>query len=287
MHPNIELGQFSINEISPGAHIQIDGRLTFRNFATVEVVPQANLIVGKRVFFNSNAVLRCHHQIEIGDDSMFGDGVRLYDFDHKFSNYHIEKHAFKSAPIRIGKNCWIGANSVILKGVTIGDNTIIGAGCTISKDIPANSIVTTKNQFTIRNRKQFQYHVTTFTASDRLEHLAYLAENLPHVAFHIVASVYISPYLDSFRQYPNINIYSNIHEVDIDQSILSMTDMYLDINHGPEEKNAVEQAHQLGIPIVAYDSLAHRPEITSTFFSSSRPEDMVEHIKTLLNERNN
>lgn len=287
MHPNIELGQFSINEISPGAHIQIDGRLTFRNFATVEVVPKANLIVGKRVFFNSNAVLRCHHQIEIGDDTMFGDGVKLYDFDHKFSNYHVEKLAFKSAPIRIGKNCWIGANSVILKGVTIGDNTIIGAGCTISKDIPANSIVTTKNQFTIRNRKQFQYHVTTFTASDRLEHLAYLAENLPHVAFHIVASVYISPYLDSFRQYPNINIYSNIHEVDIDQSILSMTDMYLDINHGPEEKNAVEQAHQLGIPIVAYDSLAHRPEITSTFFSSSRPEDMVEHIKTLLNERNN
>lgn len=218
---------------------------------------------------------------------MFGDGVRIYDFDHKFSNYHIEKYAFKSAPIRIGKNCWIGANSVILKGVTIGDNTIIGAGCTISKDIPANSIVTTKNQFTIRNRKQFQYHVTTFTASDRLEHLAYLAENLPHVAFHIVASVYISPYLDSFRQYPNINIYSNIHDKDIDQNILSMTDIYLDINYGPEEKSAVEQAHQLGIPIVAFDSLAHRPEITSTFFSSSRPEDMVEHIKTFLNERNN
>ncbi|HEM5148417.1 TPA: exopolysaccharide biosynthesis protein [Streptococcus suis] len=271
-----------MNEISHGAHIQIDGRLTFRNFATVEVVHQANLIVGKRVFFNSNAVLRCHHRIEIGDDTMFGDGVKLYDFDHKFSNYHVEKLAFKSAPIRIGKNCWIGANSVILKGVTIGDNTIIGAGCTISKDIPANSIVTTKNQFTIRNRKQFQHHVTTFTASDRLEHLAYLAENLPHVAFHIVASVYISPYLDSFRQYPNINIYSNIHEVDIDQSILAMTDIYLDINHGPEKKNAVEQAYQLGIPIVAFDSLAHRKELAHTILPDSDKESMVQTIQQLL-----
>ncbi|HFI0634431.1 TPA: DapH/DapD/GlmU-related protein [Streptococcus suis] len=287
MHPNIELGHYSINEIAPEANIQIDGRLIFRNFATVEVTNQAQLIVGKRVFFNSNAVLRCHQRIEIGDDTMFGDGVRLYDFDHKFSNYHVEKLAFKSAPIIIGKNCWIGANSVILKGVTIGDNTIIGAGCTISKDVPANSIVTTKHQLTMRDRRQFPHHVTTFTASDRLEHLAYLAENLPDVAFHIVASVFISPYLDSFRQYPNINIYSNIHDVDIDQSILSMTDIYLDINYGPEEKNAVEQAYELGIPIVAFDTLAHRPEITTTCFSTSQPEDMVEHIKAFLKERNN
>ncbi|HFU4117175.1 TPA: DapH/DapD/GlmU-related protein [Streptococcus suis] len=286
MHPNISTGDYCINEIYPEANIQIDGTMVVRNFATVEVANHAQLIVGKRVFFNSNAVLRCRQRIEIGDDTMFGDGVRIYDFDHKFSNYHIEKHAFKSAPIRIGKNCWIGANSVILKGVTIGDNTIIGAGCTISKDIPANSIVTTKNQFTIRNRKQFQYHVTTFTASDRLEHLAYLAENLPHVAFHIVASVYISPYLDSFRQYPNINIYSNIHDKDIDQNILSMTDIYLDINYGPEEKSAVEQAHQLGIPIVAFDSLAHRPEFTSISFSTNRPEDMLGHIESFFRETN-
>ncbi|HFH9839988.1 TPA: DapH/DapD/GlmU-related protein [Streptococcus suis] len=282
MHPNIELGHYSINEISSDADIHIDGRLTFRNFATVEVTNHAQLIVGKRVFFNSNAVLRCHQRIEIGDDTMFGDGVKLYDFDHKFSNYHVEKLAFKSAPIIIGKNCWIGANSVILKGVTIGDNTIIGAGCTISKDVPANSIVTTKHQLTMRDRRQFPHHVTTFTASDRLEHLAYLAENLPDVAFHIVASVYISPYLDSFRQYPNINIYSNIHDVDIDQSILAMTDIYLDINHGPEEKHAVEQAYQLGIPIVAFDSLAHRKELAHAILPDSDKESMVQTIQQLL-----
>ena len=41
---------------------------------------------------------------------------------------------------RSEKNCWIGANVVILKGVTIGDNVIIGAGAVIHKDIPSNSI---------------------------------------------------------------------------------------------------------------------------------------------------
>jgi acetyltransferase-like isoleucine patch superfamily enzyme len=40
--------------------------------------------------------------------------------------------------IIIGSGCFIGANAIILKGVTIGDNTIIGAGSVVTKDIPSN-----------------------------------------------------------------------------------------------------------------------------------------------------
>ena len=46
----------------------------------------------------------------------------------------------KTAPIMIGKNCFIGCNSIILKGVTIGDNCTIGAGSVVTKSIPANTI---------------------------------------------------------------------------------------------------------------------------------------------------
>ena len=45
-----------------------------------------------------------------------------------------------SFPIKIGNNCWIGANVVILPDVTIGDNSVIGAGSIVTKDIPANVI---------------------------------------------------------------------------------------------------------------------------------------------------
>ena len=41
----------------------------------------------------------------------------------------------------MGKDCWIGSDVTILKGVTSGDNTIIGAGCLVRKDIPTNSVV--------------------------------------------------------------------------------------------------------------------------------------------------
>ena len=43
-------------------------------------------------------------------------------------------------PIHIGKNCWLGAGTVVVPGVSIGDNTVIGAGSIVTKDIPANVV---------------------------------------------------------------------------------------------------------------------------------------------------
>ncbi|MBP5615893.1 MAG: sugar O-acetyltransferase, partial [Alphaproteobacteria bacterium] len=43
-------------------------------------------------------------------------------------------------PVKIGKNVLIGANSILLSGVTIGDNSVVGAGSVVTKDIPANTI---------------------------------------------------------------------------------------------------------------------------------------------------
>ena len=45
-----------------------------------------------------------------------------------------------NAPIRIGRNCWLGANVSVMPGVTIGDNVVIGAGSVVTKDLPSNVI---------------------------------------------------------------------------------------------------------------------------------------------------
>lgn len=51
-----------------------------------------------------------------------------------------EKAYQYNLPIRIGRNCWLGAGVIVVPGVTIGDNTVIGAGSVVTKDIPVNVV---------------------------------------------------------------------------------------------------------------------------------------------------
>lgn len=83
-------------------------------------------------------------QIMIGSDCMLGSDVLLTDTDfHPIAavarrNASVESAA--SAPVSIGRNVFIGARSIVLKGVSIGDNSVIGAGSVVTNSIPANVI---------------------------------------------------------------------------------------------------------------------------------------------------
>lgn len=73
-----------------------------------------------------------------------GGGVKLYDTDFH-SIYYEERMrkidpGIKSKPILIKEGAFIGAHSIVLKGVTIGKYSVIGAGSVITKDIPDNEV---------------------------------------------------------------------------------------------------------------------------------------------------
>ncbi|UFH30871.1 acyltransferase [Chryseobacterium sp. C-71] len=124
--------------------ISIGEGFSLRDYCNILVYPKAKLTIGKRVFFNNFCSVNCLENIEIGDDTLFGEGVKLYDHNHliiKDTNINVSKDQFSTAPIIIGKNCWLGSNVVVLKGVTIGNNCIVGANCIIHKSIPDNTIV--------------------------------------------------------------------------------------------------------------------------------------------------
>ena len=78
--------------------------------------------------------------IEIGENTQLGVNCNIWgtDFHSIDASERKRGNGAKSAPIKIGKDCWIGANVTILKGVTIGDGTVIGAGSVVTKDMPAN-----------------------------------------------------------------------------------------------------------------------------------------------------
>lgn len=130
--------------------ISIGAQLNLRNHIHFIVGNDARLAIGNRVFMNNFCSVNCLEHIEIGDHTLFGENVKIYDHNHRYerteNGLRLSHSEFTTAPVKIGKNCWLGSNVTVLKGVTIGDNCIIGAGCTIAKDVPANSTVINQQQ---------------------------------------------------------------------------------------------------------------------------------------------
>ena len=70
-------GKFQQISIDPTAHVELGQDVTLRSFVCLEVGNGATLKLGNRVFFNINCSIHCGYHIEIGKDTMFGDGVRI------------------------------------------------------------------------------------------------------------------------------------------------------------------------------------------------------------------
>ncbi|WP_312364794.1 DapH/DapD/GlmU-related protein [Sphingobacterium sp.] len=81
--------------------------------------------------------------IVIEDDVMIGSGVHIYVNNHKFDDITIpiiDQGYYPDLPVILKKGCWIGANTIILPGVTIGENSVVGAGSVVTKSIPKNVV---------------------------------------------------------------------------------------------------------------------------------------------------
>lgn len=95
---------------------------------------------GNRVYANFNLTLVDDTHIYVGECTMFAPNVTVATAGHPIAPC-LRKYGIQyNAPVRIGKNCWIGAGALIMPGVTIGDNTVIGAGSVVTKDIPSNVV---------------------------------------------------------------------------------------------------------------------------------------------------
>lgn len=83
----------------------------------------------------------CMDKIHIGEYTLIGPSTTIVDFDHDMTTKETIGDVGKTKPVKIGKYCWIGANSVILKGVELGDNCIVGAGSVVTKSFGDGSII--------------------------------------------------------------------------------------------------------------------------------------------------
>lgn len=95
---------------------------------------------GKNVYANFNLTLVDDTHIFVGDGTMFGPNCVIATGGHPILPVLRAAGLQYNMPVRIGKNCWLGAGVLVVPGVTIGDNVVIGAGSVVTKDLPDNVV---------------------------------------------------------------------------------------------------------------------------------------------------
>lgn len=118
------------------ARLEIRGKFSIHTGCSIAVNEGACLVLGNG-YINHRASIECYQRIEIGDGAAIAKGVTIRDSDA----HSINGNNAISAPIVIGNHVWIGANAILLKGVTIGSGSVVAAGAVVTRDIPPGSLV--------------------------------------------------------------------------------------------------------------------------------------------------
>lgn len=81
--------------------------------------------------------------VTIGSHVNLAQGVVVTALNHNFSDksLRIDQQGIFTRPVVISDDVWVGANAVILPGVTIGTHAVVAAGAVVTKDVPPHTVV--------------------------------------------------------------------------------------------------------------------------------------------------
>ncbi|MBD3272495.1 MAG: acyltransferase [Elusimicrobia bacterium] len=97
--------------------------------------------VGKNTWIGPFTILDATGGLTIGDNCSISAGVHIYTHDTVAWAVSGGNRKAERKPVAIGNCCYIGAQSVIAKGVVIGDHAVVGANSYVNKNVPARTVV--------------------------------------------------------------------------------------------------------------------------------------------------
>ena len=144
---------YSLREYNENPHVQMEKRREKLKEMFAEIGDECyvespfysnfggrNVHFGNGVYANFNLTLVDDTHIYVGDYTMIGPNVTIATAGHPILPQLRQQGLQYNMPVRIGRNCWLGAGVIVLPGVTIGDNVVVGAGSVVTKDLPSNVV---------------------------------------------------------------------------------------------------------------------------------------------------
>ena len=130
------MGGWGLPEIDDRGGRIVVGSCAFWPGVRLECWRGARITVGDGTYFNRGAEIVAAASVTIGRDCAIGRDVIIMDSDQ----HAMPGERFIAKPVQIEDRVWIGARSIVLKGVTIGHDSVVGAGSIVTRDIPPLSI---------------------------------------------------------------------------------------------------------------------------------------------------
>lgn len=131
-----------IDVFSKKSKINIGKFVFIRKNTTIRIDDESTLDIGNHVFMNDNCNINCANKISIGSYTKIAPNVSINDHDHNYKG--VEGGNLIKGEVIIGKNVWIGSNSVILRGTVIEDNAVVAAGSVVKGHVPKDSLFLNK-----------------------------------------------------------------------------------------------------------------------------------------------
>jgi serine acetyltransferase len=129
------------HQVSLGAHCTVEQGAFFKYDGIW--APGPRLVIGDHVFVGAGCEFNFKLRITIGSHCLIASGCYFIDHDHESARRDVPmgtQTGGPEAPITLESDVWIGANVVLLKGVTIGRGAIVAAGAVVRHSIPPYEI---------------------------------------------------------------------------------------------------------------------------------------------------
>ena len=136
IEPDFRSSQIRNISIGPGTVIQ--------RRAVFSMKPGSILSIGKGTRIGSDAVIAVQEKVEIGEHVLIAARCFIADHNHEFrddSRPIMRQKTTVPSPVSIGDGCWLGINVCILAGVNLGRNCVVGANSVVTKSFPDFSIL--------------------------------------------------------------------------------------------------------------------------------------------------